>query len=168
MKNFKELLSGVKVFVFDIDGVLTDGSVTIFPDGEMVRKFSTRDGYALQTAIEHGYRVAIISGAKSPALKKRLNDLGITDVYMNARDKKDPFDKFLLTYDIHPSEILIMGDDLPDYEIMKACSVRTCPADAANEIKTLCLYVSPKKGGEGCVRDVIEQVMKAQGKWFKD
>jgi 3-deoxy-D-manno-octulosonate 8-phosphate phosphatase (KDO 8-P phosphatase) len=166
MKNFKELLTGIRFFIFDIDGVLTDGTVTLLPDGEMVRSLSVRDAFAIQLAIQKGFRVAIISGAKSDSLKSRLTALGITDLYLNAQDKKDAFDEFILTYNIPISDILIMGDDLPDYEIMKRCELRTCPADAAPEIRSMCQYVSPKKGGQGCVRDVIEQVLKSQGKWF--
>jgi 3-deoxy-D-manno-octulosonate 8-phosphate phosphatase (KDO 8-P phosphatase) len=167
MKNFKEWLGGIRGFVFDIDGVLTDGTVILQSDGEMLRKFSVKDGFALQLAVQKGFHMGIISGAKSDSLKKKLNDFGITNVYMNAVDKKEPFDQFLNAYGMTASDILIMGDDLPDYEIMKQCPVRTCPADGANEIKAMSLYVSPKKGGEGCVRDVIEQVLRAQGKWFE-
>jgi 3-deoxy-D-manno-octulosonate 8-phosphate phosphatase (KDO 8-P phosphatase) len=166
MINFKELLSTVKSFVFDVDGVLTDGSVTLMPGGEMVRRMNVRDGYALQLAVKKGFHVAIITGGKSEALKNKLHELGLKDIYMNAQDKKEVFDEFILTYDLDPAKVLIMGDDLPDYEIMKASSIRTCPVDAASEIRGMCQYISPKKGGEGCVRDVIEQVMKAQGLWF--
>ncbi len=167
MINFKELLSTVKSFVFDVDGVMTNGSVTLMPDGEMVRTLNVRDAYALQQALGKGFPVAIITGTKSESLRKKLIELGLKDVYLNALNKKDAFDEFLLAYDLHPSEILIMGDDLPDYEIMQLCKIRSCPADAASEIRSMCLYISPKKGGEGCVRDVIEQVLKAQEKWFK-
>ena len=167
MINFKELLSTVKSFVIDVDGVLTDGSVTLMPDGEMVRSMNVRDGYALQQAVQKGFHVAIITGGKSVALKNKLTELGVKNIYMNAQDKKEVFDEFILTYDLDPTQILIMGDDLPDYEIMKQSRIRTCPADAASEIRSMCQYISPKKGGEGCVRDVIEQVMKAQGRWLK-
>jgi 3-deoxy-D-manno-octulosonate 8-phosphate phosphatase (KDO 8-P phosphatase) len=167
MKNFKELLNEVKAFVFDVDGVMTDGSVLLMPDGEMIRKLNMRDGFAIQLAIRTGFRVAVITGTSSPALRRNLYTLGITDVYMSSRDKKDSFDEFLLTHEVAPSQILIMGNDLPDYEVMNLCELRTCPADAATEIRSLCQYVSPRKGGDGCVRDVIEQVLKAQGKWLE-
>jgi 3-deoxy-D-manno-octulosonate 8-phosphate phosphatase (KDO 8-P phosphatase) len=167
MKNFKELLNTVKSFVFDVDGVLTDGSVTLQPDGEMIRRLHVRDSFAMEQALKQGFRVAIISSAKSESLKAKFKSLGGVDVYMNARDKKEAFDEFLLSYDLLAEETLIMGDDIPDYEIMQKCLIRTCPADAASEIRSMCLYISPRKGGEGCVRDVIEQVLKAQGKWPK-
>jgi 3-deoxy-D-manno-octulosonate 8-phosphate phosphatase (KDO 8-P phosphatase) len=166
MKNFKELLSSVRGFVFDVDGVLTNGTVLLMPDGEMVRTLHVRDAYAIQQAIAEGFRIAIITSAKSESLKAKLKSLGISDLYMGTRDKKEAFEEFLLAYDLRPEEILIMGDDLPDYEMMNLCTVRTCPADAAAEIRALCPYISPRKGGEGCVRDVIEQVLKAQLKWF--
>jgi 3-deoxy-D-manno-octulosonate 8-phosphate phosphatase (KDO 8-P phosphatase) len=156
MKNFKELLNTVKSFVFDVDGVLT---------GEMVRRLHVRDGFAMEQALKQGFRIAIITGAKSESLKAKLKALAGIDVYMDARDKKEAFEEFLLSYDLNSEEALIMGDDIPDYEIMQMCLIRTCPADATSEIRSMCSYISPKKGGEGCVRDVIEQVLKAQGKW---
>jgi 3-deoxy-D-manno-octulosonate 8-phosphate phosphatase (KDO 8-P phosphatase) len=166
MKNFKELLSSITCFVFDVDGVMTDGSVILQPDGEMVRTLHVRDAYAIQQAILHGFKVAVITGAKSASLHTKLKALGLTDIYTNATDKKEAFDEFVLTYDLDPAHILIMGDDIPDYQIMALCSTRTCPVDAASEIRALCQYISPLPGGKGCVRDVIEQVLKAQGKWF--
>jgi 3-deoxy-D-manno-octulosonate 8-phosphate phosphatase (KDO 8-P phosphatase) len=167
MKNFKELLAGVKAFIFDVDGVLTDGTVKLYPDGEMVRTLSVRDGYALQEAVKQGFKVGIITGAKSDALRGRLNDLGITDLYMDAQHKPDAFDAFLSTHQLQASEVMMMGDDLPDHEIMKRSGIPVCPADAAAEIRAISLYVSASKGGAGCARDVIEQVLKAQDKWFK-
>ncbi len=167
MKNYKEMLGGIRFFVFDIDGVFTNGSVTLLPGGEMLRQFNVRDAFAIQLAIEKGFQIAVITGAKSDLLQEKLNALGIQHVYMNVRDKREAFDKFLRTHNIPLSEILIMGDDIPDFEIMKRCDLRTCPADAASEIKAMCQYISLKKGGEGCVRDVIEQVLKAQDKWVQ-
>lgn len=164
-KNFKQLLTQVQAFIFDIDGVLTDGSVTIMPDGEQVRVMNIKDGFALQYAVKKGYKIGIISGGKFEGVRKRLNGLGIYDVYLGAELKKDAFDEFILTYNIDPASVLYMGDDLPDHEVMTRCGVATCPKDAASEIKSISVYVSDKKGGEGCVRDVIEQVMKAQDKW---
>ena len=164
-KNFKVLLNQVKSFVFDIDGVLTDGSLVLMPDGEQVRTMNIKDGYALQLAIKKGYKIAIISGGKSEATRKRLNGLGITDVYLNARDKTEALNEFSAIYNIDLNNILYMGDDMPDFEVMKKVAVPTCPNDAAAEIKEISIYVSHKKGGEGCVRDVIEQVLRLQGKW---
>jgi 3-deoxy-D-manno-octulosonate 8-phosphate phosphatase (KDO 8-P phosphatase) len=119
----------------------------------------------LELAISNHFRVAVISRTSSPPLRQTLAGIGITDSYLNASIKNEAFDEFCLPYDLLPADILIMGDDMPDYEIMQLCGVRTCPADAASEIRSLCQYISPRKGGNGCVRDVIEQVLKAQGKW---
>lgn len=166
MENFKSLLPGVKAFVFDVDGVLTDGSVTLMPDGEQVRKMNIKDGYALQLAVKKGYVVAIISGGKSEMVRKRLNGLGINDIYLGQSDKVEAFKEILEIHRLDASSVLYMGDDIPDFEVMKRVGVPTCPKDAASEIKSLCLYVSEQKGGNGAVRDVIEQVLKVQNKWF--
>jgi 3-deoxy-D-manno-octulosonate 8-phosphate phosphatase (KDO 8-P phosphatase) len=166
MENFKTKLTRVKVFIFDVDGVLTDGSVTLMLDGEQPRIMNIKDGYALQLAVKKGYKVAIISGGTSEMVRKRLNKLGIYDVYLGSHTKIDTFNEFIATYDINPDEILYMGDDLPDYEVMQRIGVPTCPSDSAQEIKDISIYVSDKQGGKGCVRDVIEQVMRLHGKWF--
>jgi 3-deoxy-D-manno-octulosonate 8-phosphate phosphatase (KDO 8-P phosphatase) len=166
MENFKTRLNRVKAFIFDVDGVLTDGSVTLMPDGEQVRTMNIKDGYALQLAVKRGYRIAVISGGRSEMVRKRLNGLGITDVYLGAQNKIDQYNEFIATYDIQPEEVLYMGDDLPDYEVMQRIGVPTCPQDSAPEIRELSVYISSKKGGEGAVRDVIEQVMRLHGHWF--
>jgi 3-deoxy-D-manno-octulosonate 8-phosphate phosphatase (KDO 8-P phosphatase) len=168
MENFKTKLTRVKAIVLDVDGVLTDGSVTLMPDGEQVRVMNIKDGYALQLAVKKGYKVAIISGGRSEMVRKRLNGLGITDIYLGAHTKIDVYKELLEIYSLTDDDILYMGDDIPDYEVMKRVGVPTCPNDAAQEIKDICLYVSYNKGGKGAVRDVIEQVMKVQGKWFDD
>ncbi len=165
MENFKTRLNRITTFIFDVDGVLTDGSVTLMPDGEQVRTMNIKDGYALQLAVKQGYRVVIISGAKSEMVRKRLNGLGITDVYLGAHAKLDTYKEYLEIYNVNPDEVLYMGDDIPDYEVMKQIGIPTCPADAVQEIKGISIYVSHHNGGRGAVRDVIEQVMKAQGKW---
>lgn len=165
MENFKTKLNRVKVFIFDIDGVLTDGSVILMPDGEQLRSMNIKDGYALQHAVKEGYKIGVISGGKSESVRKRLNGLGVYDVYLGIHHKIEAFDEFLLTYDIKADEVLYMGDDIPDYEVMKRVGVATCPNDAVEEIKGVSIYVSDKNGGKGCVRDVIEQVMRVQGKW---
>lgn len=166
MENFKSKLTKVKAFIFDVDGVLTDGSVMLMQDGEQVRTMNIKDGYALQLAIKKGYKIAIISGGKSEMVRKRLNGLGIFDVYLACSSKIETYKEFIEIYNLNSEEILYMGDDIPDYEVMKHIGVPTCPKDSATEIKEICLYVSDKKGGKGCVRDVIEQVMRVQGKWF--
>lgn len=166
MENFKSKLNKVKAFIFDVDGVLTDGSVVLMPDGEQVRTMNIKDGYALQLAIKKGYKIAVISGGKSEMVRKRLNGLGITDIYLGTTTKIDQYNEFISIYNLTPEEILYMGDDLPDYEVMQRIGVPTCPNDSAQEIKEISIYVSDKKGGEGAVRDVIEQVMRLHGHWF--
>jgi 3-deoxy-D-manno-octulosonate 8-phosphate phosphatase (KDO 8-P phosphatase) len=165
-KNFKELLKNVKSFVFDIDGVLTDGNILALENGQMARRMSTRDGYALQHAVKNGYTVGVISGGKSEAAKYRLEKLGIQDVHIGITDKLDTLKEFMHIHNLKYDDILYMGDDMPDYEVMQKCGIPCCPQDAAEEIKTLSVYISDKKGGEGCVRDVIEQVMKMHKKWL--
>ena len=166
MENFKTKLTSVKAFIFDVDGVLTNGSVTLMPDGEQVRVMNIKDGYALQLEAKKGYKICIISGGKSEMVRTRLNGLGITDVYLGTHDKVDHFKEFIEIYKINPDEILYMGDDLPDYGVMQRVGVPTCPNDSAQEIKDISIYISDKKGGEGAVRDVIEQVLRVQDKWF--
>lgn len=166
--NYKTKLKSIKAFVFDCDGVLTDGSVTLMPDGEQVRKMSTRDGYALQLAVKKNYVVAIITGGSSAAVKSRMTRLGVHDVYLACHNKVKALKDLMHIYSLNVNEILYMGDDMPDYEVMQIVGLPTCPDNAAQEIKYLSDYVSHKSGGEGCVRDVIEQVMKVQGKWMLD
>ena len=166
MENFKTKLTRVKAFIFDVDGVLTDGSVTLMPDGEQVRVMNIKDGYALQLAVKRGYKIAVISGGRSEMVRKRLTGLGITDVYLGVHTKVDSYKEYIEIHNLDPEEILYMGDDLPDYEVMKRIGVPTCPNDSAQEIKDISIYISDKKGGKGAVRDVIEQVMRAHGNWF--
>src|ERR1035437_5107444 len=134
METFKSKLTRIKAFIFDVDGVLTDGSLTLMPDGEQVRIMNIKDGYALQLAVKKGYKIAIISGGKSEMVRKRLNGLGIIDIYLGCNTKIDTYKEFIETYSIHPTEVLYMGDDIPDYEVMKQIGVPTCPADSAAEI----------------------------------
>lgn len=167
MDNFKERLKDIKAFVFDVDGVFS-ANVFLHPDGDMLRSMNTKDGYALQYAIkEQGFLAGIITGGYSDSVKKRFNGLGITDVYLKSLNKLDDFEDFMYKYDLKPEQIVYMGDDLPDYEVMKMVGIPTCPVDAAEEIKAISVYISDKKGGDGCVRDIVEQVLRAQGKWVK-
>lgn len=166
-KSYKEYLNQIKTFVFDVDGVLTDGSIQISTSGELLRTMNIKDGYALKLAQNSGYTVCIISGGKNEGVRKRLQGLGITDIYLGVSDKVEQMDEFFDIYDIKPEEVLYMGDDIPDYYPMKLVGLPCCPQDAAAEVKEISLYVSHKNGGEGCVRDVIEQVMKVQGKWIE-
>ena len=164
-KSYKELMPHITTFIFDVDGVLTDGKVTIFPDGQLIRSMSIKDGYALKKAIDNGYNVCIISGGTNSAVKTRLRDLGVSDIFLGVQDKVDKMNEYLKIYDIDIINVLYMGDDIPDYEVMKNVGLPACPKDAVQEIQDISIYVSQKKGGNGCVRDVIEQVLKVQDKW---
>lgn len=166
--NFKENLDKIKAFVFDVDGVLSSATVPLHPSGEPMRVVNIKDGYAIQYAVKRGYALAIITGGKTEAVRKRFEGLGIKDVVMGSAVKIKDFKCFLEKYNLSADEVMYMGDDIPDYEVMKMCGFPCCPADAAPEIKDISCYVSDKNGGEGCGRDVIEQVMKAQGKWMDD
>ena len=164
-KNYKELMPQISTFVFDVDGVLTDGTVTIFPNGELVRKMNIKDGYALKTAIDKGYRVCIISGGTNEGVRSRLQGLGVKDIYLGAHNKIDQLEEYLTLNNLTPQEVLYMGDDIPDLQVMQQVALAACPKDAVPEIQEISIYISQKKGGQGCVRDVIEQVLKVQDKW---
>lgn len=151
--------------VFDVDGVLTDGSIILMPNGELVRTMNMRDSIAMRMAVRNGYQLCIITGGNSQAVKQRLNRIGISDIYLKTENKLEALKEFVSIYDLRLSEVLYMGDDLVDYEPMSKVGIPVCPKDAVNEIKRISLYVSPINGGKGCVREVIEQVMKAGGKW---
>ena len=164
--NVLQLFNPITTFVFDVDGVLTDGTLFLFPGGEMVRQMSIKDGYALQLAVKKGYRVVIISGGYSELVKERLERLGVSEVYMKVTDKKKVLAEYLLQHNLPWPQVIFMGDDIPDAEVMQQPGiVACCPADAATEIKEISHYISPLAGGTGCARDVIEKVMKLQGKW---
>lgn len=166
-KSYKELMNGITTFIFDVDGVLTDGSVFITSDGEMQRTMNIRDGYAMKAAVESGYHVCIISGGSNEGVRIRLRNLGITDIHLGSPDKVETFDEYTDVYNIKPEQVLYMGDDIPDYHVMKLVGLPSCPQDACPEIKGISKYISHKHGGKGAVRDVIEQVMKVQGKWME-
>ena len=168
MAGYKNLLKSIKAFAFDVDGVFTDGLVYLFPGDEFVRSVNIKDGYAVQHAVKMNYPIAIISGGNSEGVVERFRKLGVTDIYMGSSNKWDQYEDFRMKYGFENSEILYMGDDIPDYEIMKAAGVATCPKDAATEIKEVAAYVSDRKGGEGCVRDVIEQVLRLNDDWLGD
>jgi 3-deoxy-D-manno-octulosonate 8-phosphate phosphatase (KDO 8-P phosphatase) len=168
MANYKVLLKHITTFIFDYDGVLTDGSVIMMPDGEALRISNIKDGYALQLAVRKGYHVAVISGARSASMSERLKALKINDIFLGVENKIETLKTYLASKQVDPSQVLFMGDDIPDYEVMLAVGVPTCPSDAAEEIKKISKYISHHPGGKGCVRDVIEQVMKIQGKWMNN
>ncbi len=159
---------GIRVLVFDVDGVLTDGTLMILPNGVMARRMNIKDGYALQLAVKKGYNVVIISGGNSAEVKERLNLLGVKDVFMRISNKKECLEEYMSVNGIKREEVLFMGDDLPDYEVMQSVAVACCPADAAHEIKSISHYISHLKGGEGCARDVIEKVLLLRNDWLPD
>jgi 3-deoxy-D-manno-octulosonate 8-phosphate phosphatase (KDO 8-P phosphatase) len=166
VRNYKELLKNITTLIFDYDGVFTDGKVLITETGEQLRTANVKDGYALQLAKKNGYRIAIISGGTSETVVKRMSGLGITDVFIKVDHKIHVFRDYLKKHNLKLEEVLFMGDDIPDIEIMREAGVSICPADAAEEVKALANYISHMNGGEGCVRDILEQVMKVQGKWL--
>lgn len=169
--NVLELFRDIHTLIFDVDGVLTDSNVLVLEDGKLLRRMSIRDGYALKTAVESGLNVVVITGGKSEGVKVRLQNLGIKNIYTGVRDKLDKYEEYLLLNDIDSSEeagILYMGDDLPDYEVMRRVGLPCCPRDAAQEIVNISRYITTVNGGAGCAREVIEKILKLQGKWFEE
>ena len=168
MANYKKLLLSIKTLIFDVDGVMTDGIVVLSPDGDMLRTMNVKDGYALQLAVKKGYRIIIITGGRSELVRNRFATLGIEHIFIGVNNKLELFHKLVEDLNLDKQSILYMGDDIPDYKIMKEVGVAACPADAAEEVKKISNYISMYNGGKGCVRDVLEQVMKVQDKWFDD
>jgi len=165
MTNFKEDLMLVKAFAFDVDGVLSSDTIPMHPNGEPMRMANIKDGFALQKAAKLGYPIAIITGGNTESVRKRYESLGIKDIYMAASQKMIQLKDWMEKRDLLPENILYMGDDLPDAGVMRTVGIPVCPADAVEEIKSLCKYISDRNGGAGCVRDVVEQVLRAHGKW---
>jgi 3-deoxy-D-manno-octulosonate 8-phosphate phosphatase (KDO 8-P phosphatase) len=163
-----ELFKDITTLVFDVDGVLTDGSLLVLPNGVMARKMNVKDGYALQLAIKNRYRIVVISGGNSEEVMDRLHKLGVTDVFMKVTDKAKVLTEYVKNNGLKWSELLFMGDDIPDREVMKMVGVACCPNDAVQEIKDISAYISHLNGGFGCGRDVIEKVMKMRGNWKED
>jgi 3-deoxy-D-manno-octulosonate 8-phosphate phosphatase (KDO 8-P phosphatase) len=163
--NFKQRLTKITTLMFDIDGVMTDGKVLVMENGEMVRNMNSKDGYGFHQAVLKGYRVVIISGGNNVAVKTALERTGITDIFIRQQDKLGCYQDYLNANNLTDEEVMFMGDDLPDFEVMSRAGLAACPNDAVAEIRGICQYVSPSKGGEGCVRDIIEQVLKVQGQW---
>ncbi|MAV78974.1 MAG: 3-deoxy-D-manno-octulosonate 8-phosphate phosphatase [Flavobacteriaceae bacterium] len=164
-KNYKTLLNNVRAFVFDVDGVMTNGKVIITSEGEMYREMDTRDGFALKYALLKGFKIGIISGGTNEGVRKRLKLLGVNKVYLGIHEKDIAFDDFVSTFNIKPDQVLFMGDDVPDIAVMEKVGISTCPQDAVPDVKRVVDYVSHKKGGCGCVREIVEQVMRVQDKW---
>ncbi len=166
--SYKEKLKNIKAFVFDVDGVFTDGSVYLLPGGNMCRVMNVLDGYAVVKAIKHNYVIGVITGGNDEMVKHRIHYLGIKDYYPKSADKMEDFENFKLKYGLKNNEILTMGDDIPDMKILENSGISACPENSVPEIKAISDYISPIQGGKGAVRDVIEQVMKVQGTWHED
>jgi 3-deoxy-D-manno-octulosonate 8-phosphate phosphatase (KDO 8-P phosphatase) len=164
--NYKENLKNIKAFIFDVDGVLTDGKLLISETGELLRSMNVKDGFAMKFAIDNGFKIGIISGGTNEAVRKRLSDLGIEEVHLKSHNKIVPFNNFKDKYELQAENILVMGDDIPDIPIIKAAGIGCCPQDAVQEVKNSSDYISQKSGGMGAVRDIIEQVMKIHKKWI--
>lgn len=163
-----ERFADIKAFFLDVDGVLTDGSVHVTEQGEQLRRFSVRDGYAIQLAVKRGLHIAVISGGRSQGVWHRLRGLGVEDIYLDVSDKLSLMQDLIRRYGIDVKKVAFMGDDMPDLTCMEQVGLALCPQDAAEEIKAIAHYVSPKRGGEGCVRDVLEKALKLQKKWNSD
>jgi 3-deoxy-D-manno-octulosonate 8-phosphate phosphatase (KDO 8-P phosphatase) len=163
--NIPDLFKNITTFIFDVDGVLTDGTVLVLENGVQARRMNIKDGYALQLAVKKGYRLLVISGAAASPVVDRLNKLGITDIHMGVTDKKTFIKNFITNKNLAPDQVLFMGDDIPDLPAMSIVGLPVCPADAVMEIKEAAKYVSPANGGYGCVRDVIEKVLKLKNDW---
>jgi 3-deoxy-D-manno-octulosonate 8-phosphate phosphatase (KDO 8-P phosphatase) len=165
---FLQKLKAITTFIFDVDGVLTNGDILAAESGEFLRSFNIKDGYALQLAVKKGYRVCIISGGSGEGMRRRFAGLGIENAFLGVSDKVKVFEDYLLANGIDRAEVLYMGDDIPDYKVMQLVGLPTCPADAVEEIKAISTYISPLPGGKCAARDVIEKVLKIQGRWFDE
>jgi 3-deoxy-D-manno-octulosonate 8-phosphate phosphatase (KDO 8-P phosphatase) len=166
MKGTDSLFSPITTFIFDFDGVMTDGTVFCDFEGHPLRATNVKDGYALQLASKLGYHVAVISGAVCPSTIVRMNSLGVTDVFTGIPNKVLKLNEYMKDKGLKPEEIIFMGDDIPDIQVMKHVGLPVCPADAVPEVKEISKYISERSGGKGAVRDVIERVLKVQGKWM--
>lgn len=165
VRNFKEKLHEVRAFAFDVDGVCTNNQVILSESGDLLRSANTRDGYAISIAARHGYPIAIITGGRSESVRSRFLALGVQHVYLGCTDKAEALEEFCALHDIAPSQVLYMGDDMPDLPVLQRVGFPTCPADATAEVQAASIYISRFGGGYGCVRDVVEQVLKLAGKW---
>ncbi len=166
MTTYKQRLKDVTTFCFDYDGVFTDGVMILLSNGEIARTAHVRDGYAVQLAAKKGFNISIITGGNQESVRTRFEGLGVGDVFLAAKNKVQVYHQYLADKGIDPNQVVYMGDDIPDYHVLQLAGIACCPADAATEIKSVCDYISPIKGGSGCVRDIIEQTLRAQGKWL--
>ena len=167
MGNFKEDIAKVEAMVFDVDGVMTDGRIIPTAEGDFIRCYNCKDGYALAYAIRHGYRVCVITGGYGATLERRLRMLGMQDFFIDCMDKITTLRDYMKRYNLNPEHVLYMGDDIPDLECMREIGIPVCPADSAPEVLEVSRYVSEFEGGRGAVRDIGEQVLRARGDWAK-
>lgn len=161
-------LTIIKAIIFDVDGVLSKDTIVLDKSAEPLRSINTKDGYAIQFACKNDLIIGIITGADTEAVRKRYLNLGVKDIYMASKVKMNDYQKILKQYDLKPEQVIYVGDDIPDYQVLKSCGCPCCPADAVSDIKQICTYISHIKGGEGCARDIIEQVLRAQNKWLQE
>lgn len=164
---FLEKLKHIKAILLDVDGVLTNGNLLLTESGEQLRQFNIKDGYALQLAVKRGIKIAALSGARSKGVEHRLRGLGFKDVFLGLDSKVEVYQNYLAQNNLTSEEVLFMGDDMPDLQVMRLAGLAVCPTDAVEEIKAISHYISPKNGGEGCVRDIVEKVLKIQNLWFE-
>lgn len=167
-KNYKTRLKEIDTYCFDVDGVFTNNIVLLSNDGEQLRTANVRDGYAVQLAVKKGLHIIIISGGRGDAVRKRFEGLGVRDIYLGASRKAEVFRKILNDRSLNTQDVCYMGDDIPDYAVMQHAGLACCPADAAPEIKSISHYISPRNGGDGCVRDILEQALKVKGLWMDE
>ena len=168
MGNFKEDVARVEALVLDVDGVMTDGGITPTPDGDFIRCYYAKDGYAMAYALKEGLKICVISGGRGRMLENRMRLLGVTRTYLDCMDKVSAMQEFFADYGIAAENVIYMGDDIPDLECMRMVGIPVCPADAAMEVVEASRYVSEYNGGRGAVRDIIEQVLRAKGRWAKN
>lgn len=161
-------LKKIRAIIFDVDGVLSSEMIPLHPSGEPMRTVNIKDGYAIQFAQKQGLRIVILTGGTTPSVRLRYERLGVTDIFMGCSIKINTYNEFLSKYGLRDEEIIYVGDDIPDYEVMTRCGCPCCPSDACSDIKSVSMYISKFKGGHGCGRDIIEQVLRAQGKWLND
>lgn len=161
-------LKRIKAIVFDVDGVLSGETITLHPNGEPMRTVNIKDGYAIQLAMKMGLRIAILTGGRTESVRKRYENLGVKDIYMGCEVKMKAYKEFMERYRLDDAEVMYMGDDIPDLEIMRKVGCPVCPADACEEVKEASIYISDRRGGYGCGRDVVEQTLRAQDKWLSD
>ncbi|NNC82784.1 MAG: HAD hydrolase family protein [Flavobacteriales bacterium] len=165
-KNYKEKLKDIQTLIFDVDGVFTDNTLYLIEGQQPMRKMNVKDGYALQLAVKSGYRIAVITGGRSEAVRERFLGLGVQDVFMGSQNKLAVFDQYISEHELDPTHILYMGDDIPDRSVMKIVGLACCPQDATDAVKEVSDYISYRKGGEGCVRDILEQLLRLHGHWL--